>query len=244
MDDEELTVEQLAQRTGMSVRNLREWQSLGLLPPPERRGRSGVYGTGHIARVLRIKQLKADGFRLDLIRRILQDAGGEPGGTVRRAATTLLEPFTVEEPLVLGADELAARLRGGPALIDGLAAAGLVRRADGGDVLVRSPRLLATLERLAAEGLDLAGALAPLTEIARHNEAIAANLVGVYREQVWEPFLASGMPAQGWPALIATTEHLRPLLYDVVLGTLRLALDSVTHQALMENAGRVPPHLR
>ena len=39
-----LTVEELAHETGMSVRNIRNHQSRGLLPPPEVRSRVGYYG--------------------------------------------------------------------------------------------------------------------------------------------------------------------------------------------------------
>ena len=40
----ELTIEQLAHETGMTVRNIRAHQSRGLLPPPEVRSRTGYYG--------------------------------------------------------------------------------------------------------------------------------------------------------------------------------------------------------
>ena len=43
----ELTIDQLAQRTGMSVRNIRDHQARGLLPPPEVRARIGYYGPEH-----------------------------------------------------------------------------------------------------------------------------------------------------------------------------------------------------
>ena len=42
--DEQLTIDQLAQRTGMTVRNIRAHQSRGLLPPPAVRARTGYYG--------------------------------------------------------------------------------------------------------------------------------------------------------------------------------------------------------
>ncbi|QKG18716.1 MerR family transcriptional regulator [Actinomadura verrucosospora] len=241
---EEFTVEQLAQRTGMSVRNIREWQALGLLPPPARRGRVGMYGVDHIARVRRIQKLKTDGFRLDLIRRILDADPDAQDADVERMAVTVLEPFTVEEPLALTEAELAARLGRRTELPAELSEIGLIRRLPDGRVEVRSPRLLTALERLAAQGLDLAGLLLPLTDIARHNEAIAHTLVEIYREQVWEPFLKSGMPAAGWSELSDSVVRLRPLMYDVVLTTLRLALDTVTDQALMDNAARLPPEMR
>ena len=50
MAAQELTIDELAQRLGMTTRNIREYQALGLLPPPRKRGRSGYYGLDHIAR--------------------------------------------------------------------------------------------------------------------------------------------------------------------------------------------------
>ena len=44
--EERLTIDQLAQRTGMTVRNIRNLQSRGLLPPPVVVARSGFYGPG------------------------------------------------------------------------------------------------------------------------------------------------------------------------------------------------------
>lgn len=38
----DLTIDQLAQRVAMTARNIREWQTLGLVPPPEKRGRVGI----------------------------------------------------------------------------------------------------------------------------------------------------------------------------------------------------------
>lgn len=57
--DADLTIDQLAQRTGMTVRNLRAHQSRGLLPPPEVRARTGFYGVEHVARIELIKELQA-----------------------------------------------------------------------------------------------------------------------------------------------------------------------------------------
>src|SRR5437867_1760192 len=94
---DELTIDQLAQRTGMTVRNIRAHQSRGLLPPPEVRGRTGFYGPDHVARVELIKELQAEGFNLDLIRRLLETAAGETEGELLRFARNLREPFGDEQ---------------------------------------------------------------------------------------------------------------------------------------------------
>src|SRR5947199_322811 len=44
----QLTIEQLAQESGMTVRNIRSHQARGLLAPPEVRMRIGYYGPEHV----------------------------------------------------------------------------------------------------------------------------------------------------------------------------------------------------
>src|ERR671939_1447468 len=106
MPDEQLTIDELAQRTGMTVRNLRAHQSRGLLPPPVVRGRTGYYGAEHVARVELIKELQADGFNLEAIRRLIENAGGSTSEVLRftRAAR---ETFEEESPDVVTVAELA-----------------------------------------------------------------------------------------------------------------------------------------
>jgi DNA-binding transcriptional MerR regulator len=90
--DAALTVAELAERVGMTVRNLREWKTLGLLPPAEMRGRVGYYRPEVVDRVERIKKLHSEGFTLELMGRML-DAGGDAGDEVIRLAETLRAPF-------------------------------------------------------------------------------------------------------------------------------------------------------
>src|ERR1700712_2680900 len=67
----DLTVEQLAAEVGMSVRNIRNHHTRGLLPPPEVRARVGYYNAEHVARLRLILDLQADGFNLASIERLL-----------------------------------------------------------------------------------------------------------------------------------------------------------------------------
>src|SRR5919198_1116696 len=90
--DASLTIDQLAHRTGMTVRNIRAHQSRGLVPPPEVRGRTGYYGPDHLARIELIKELQADGFNLEAIRRLLEGAGGS-GSEVLSFSRALRAPF-------------------------------------------------------------------------------------------------------------------------------------------------------
>ena len=65
----ELTIDELARETGMTVRNIRAHQSRGLLPPPEVRARTGYYGPEHVARLRLIQELQGNGYNLAAIKR-------------------------------------------------------------------------------------------------------------------------------------------------------------------------------
>src|SRR5918998_2365396 len=104
-DDTELTIDELGRRIGMTVRNIRAHQSRGLLPPPEVRGRTGYYGPDHVARLELIQELQAEGMPLELIRRLLDSAGGS-SREVLRFKQALAQPFGDEEPTTMEVAEL------------------------------------------------------------------------------------------------------------------------------------------
>lgn len=62
-----LTLEELTERLGLSVRNVRFYTSRGLVPPPIRRGRSGYYSPDHVARLELVRELQRHGFTLAAI---------------------------------------------------------------------------------------------------------------------------------------------------------------------------------
>src|SRR6476619_6299839 len=108
-----MTIDELARRTGMTVRNIRAHQSRGLLPHPEVRGRTGYYGEDHLARIELIRELQADGFNLGSIRRLVDSAGGS-SAEVLDFSRTLRAPFEDEQPEIIGAEEMAERFGGPP----------------------------------------------------------------------------------------------------------------------------------
>src|ERR687893_1913583 len=107
MDDTgaDLTIDELAHRTGLTVRNIRAYQSRGLVPPPTLRGRTGYYGDEHVARIELIRELQSEGFNLEAIRRLIEGAGGETE-EVLRFTRAVREPFEQEEPREVDLDEL------------------------------------------------------------------------------------------------------------------------------------------
>src|SRR6266508_3569777 len=106
-----MTIDELARRTGMTVRNIRAHQSRGLVPPPQVRGRTGYYGDEHVARIELIKELQGDGFNLEAIRRLLEGAGGS-SSEVLDFSRTLRAPFEDEQPEIVEEAEMEERWGG------------------------------------------------------------------------------------------------------------------------------------
>ena len=68
---DELSVDELARRAGLPTRTIREYQTMGLLPSPERRGRVGIYRVAHLQRLQLIGRLQDRGYSLAGIRDLL-----------------------------------------------------------------------------------------------------------------------------------------------------------------------------
>lgn len=98
------TVDELAGATGMTVRTTRYYAGLGLLPPPQRRGRLAYYTDAHRARLELIRALQDHGFTLSAIegylRRLPADAGVEELALQRAMLTSWggqREPMTLHQ---------------------------------------------------------------------------------------------------------------------------------------------------
>jgi DNA-binding transcriptional MerR regulator len=66
------TVTDLAAMVGMTPRNIRAYQSRGLLFPPEIHDRKARYSAAHVARLKLIASLQREGFTLASIKRLLE----------------------------------------------------------------------------------------------------------------------------------------------------------------------------
>jgi DNA-binding transcriptional MerR regulator len=91
-----LRIEEAARVSGLSTRNVRAYQSLGLLPPPELDGRVGRYGPEHLARIRAVRRLQADGFSLAGIRALF----GAHARGLTLAALVGADPASLEDAAV------------------------------------------------------------------------------------------------------------------------------------------------
>lgn len=59
-----MTIDELAAAAGTTTRHVRSLQTIGLLPRPELRARTGQYGVRHLARLVGVLRLQDEGFSL------------------------------------------------------------------------------------------------------------------------------------------------------------------------------------
>jgi DNA-binding transcriptional MerR regulator len=140
---EELTVDELAARVHLPVRTIREYQTIGLLPAPERRGRVGIYRSSHVARLELIARLQHRGYSLAGIRDLVSSwrDGADLGEILGLEADQLVH---LDEPgAPATADQLTTLL---PALVpdrlDDLLAVGVIEACGPDRYCVPSPSLL------------------------------------------------------------------------------------------------------
>ena len=243
-DDDSLTIDQLAQRTGMTVRNIRAHQSRGLLPAPEVRGRTGYYGREHLARIELIRELQADGFNLDLIRRLLDSSGGS-SGEVLRFTRALREPFAEEEPRLVEVGELAERWdTNDPSVLRRAEELGLLRPLGEGRYEEVSPRLGRAGAELAALGIPAKRALDVAGRLRRDADHAAKTFADLFVEEVWKPFEKAGRPPERWPEVRDALERLRPLASESLLAVFQLAMDDAVEKTFGRELARMPRESR
>jgi DNA-binding transcriptional MerR regulator len=237
----QLTIDELARTTGMTVRNLRAHQSRGLLPPPEVRGRTGFYGHEHVARVELIRELQTEGFNLEAIRRLLEGAGGR-SDEILRFTRAVREPFEDEQPEIVTLEELTEQFGADqPELLSKAEKLGLLRPLGDGRYEQLSPRLARAGAELGALGLTAAEALELVARIRRHADAVAQRFVRTFIEKVWEPFDEAGRPEERWPEVREALERVRPLAADAMLSIFQLAMSDEAERAFGRELERTRP---
>lgn len=226
----QLTVEQLAGETGMSVRNIRNHQSRGLLPPPEVRARVGYYGDEHVARLRLILEMQAQGLKLNAIKRLIGEGRSlEQIVGLKRAVTA---PFETESAEVLSLADLAERF--GTAAEKEIAKAqklGLLVPVGDGLFEAPSPALLRAAEEVLAQGVPLSSALAVIEKVKRNAESSSKAFVRLFLDEVWKPFNEAGQPPDRWPEVTETIERLRPLASEAVLATFKQTMEAEVEKA-------------
>jgi DNA-binding transcriptional MerR regulator len=168
----------LLEGAGTTVRNVRAYQDKGLLPPPRRDGRVGLYGEIHLSRLRLIARLLDRGYTLVNIAELL-DAWerGHDLQTVLGLENVVSSPWSDEVPAYITFAELEELLPGvDPGFVENAAGLGLLE-VEGDRLRVPSPRLLHAGAELVAAGVPIAAVLDHARVLRRDMERIARRFV-------------------------------------------------------------------
>ncbi|MEU1074507.1 MULTISPECIES: MerR family transcriptional regulator [unclassified Streptomyces] len=243
----EYRIEDLAHASGATVRTIRAYQDRGLLPRPERRGRSNVYGETHLARLRQIADLLDRGYTLASIKELLEawDAGRGLGGVLGLVAE-VNGPWTDEEAVRISRDDLDATFGGEPddeAVADAVEL-GILERIPGNDreFLVPSPQELAVAAELHAAGVPLDAISGHLRELRGQVEHIAARFLDFTTEHVFARYLDHRPPTDAEAAEAAgLVRRLRPLAQQTVDAELARAMRLFATRHLQHHLGAAAP---
>jgi len=235
---DEMTVEQLATRTGVSVRNIRAYQTAGLMHSPRLEGRLGLYNAEHQGKLELIRDLRQQGFRLDTIKAMLQKT---PHGAWSEYAlvSELFSKtfFTVEAPQRKAISDMAVHWKttASDEQKQRLANNGLYRPLGNEEVEMLSP----ALERI---GIQLAELDVPLDTVLDMQDLLIAHTRAIAKAYVEQIFLGLAQALaeanrqrnkNGGPLDPAVVESLRALferLRPLAIGSISAAFPVVLQQ--------------
>lgn len=210
----EYTIDELTAHTRVPSRTIRYYQSKGVLPNPEVRGRKAFYGEAHVERLGQIAMLQDRGLQIKAIRDLMW--------RIDRGELVLDDWLGLEDriqarwgddgPALLAEGELKERVGAGRVgVIAELTRLGVIER-QGDAWLVPSPTLLRSFLTMEAAGIDLRVAKAAADIARRHLGRMADELAEHYARHAGEGFGASTAPGD----LAEAFDAARPLGQVVV----------------------------
>lgn len=230
--DDLLTIDELAMSTGMTVRTTRYYASLGLLPPPVRRGRMAYYSAEHLARLELVRALQDHGFTLAAIERYMAripaDASVEDLA-VQRAMLTSWSPGQREELTVRQLEKKAGRTLT-PEQLERLEVTGAVARTDSGSYEVLPAFDVGV--RLLDMDIPLDSIIEAGDAITRHMDALADELTEILRTSVLAPYRRAQHSGEDAAKFEETVSRLRQLTLEAVVSGFRRAANQVISRSL------------
>ena len=240
MGDTALTVDELAVRTGLTVRTIRFYVSEGLVAAPVRRGRVALYGESHRMRLDLIRTLQDHGYTLAAIEKVLDRVPDDAGPAAYAVQAAVLAPWLSEGSLSGGdladsrevLDRAALERRAGRPLADDevhyLRQLGAIEQRAGDEFLV-SPAML-------GHALELLRLPVPAVVLRRsaeivetHATAVANGLTDVFVEQFWAPYQRGEIDEE---LLVAVLARLRPLAVHGLVAAFGQAADRAARRGL------------
>ena len=225
------TIDELAQRSGVTSRNIRTYQEHELLRPPTINGRVGYYDDGHLARLALIRSLQDRGFSRAAIHDLL--VGWESGFSiadvigVEQALTT---DWDVDEGFVTD-DELDVVFGVDPAPRKRAVELSLLRPAEGGYV-ISSQRVFDAGVQLFGLGVPIDTILDVAERLLDHAQQIASDFRHLFEDHVMSTIDLRSPDSRS--DTVAAVEALRPLPGSIAGRAIELTLSRALREMLVD----------
>ncbi|MBW0088117.1 MerR family transcriptional regulator [Pseudonocardia sp. KRD-184] len=246
MNGREYRIDELARTAGTTVRNIRAYQDRGLLPPPRRAGRVGLYDEAHLARLRLVGRLLERGYTVQNIGELI--AAWEQGRdlTAVLGLEQVVTGFWSDEIPTMATPADLSPFAGPDGLdtaITRLHDIGVIERQDADRYRVPSPRLLNALRELVSSGLPVDAVLAVAEQLRSSMNGLAARFIGGLADAV----LAGHEP--GWipsgsemTQLTAAIGRARPAIGAAVDAAFGQALERHSGGAIGDYISGITPH--
>ncbi|RAS24747.1 MerR family transcriptional regulator [Paraburkholderia bryophila] len=237
----EYTVDELARVTDTTVRNVRAYQDRGLLAPPEKRGRVGVYDDTHVSRLKLINHLLTRGYTLANIQDLIMAVDeGHDLRSILGLETAIGGRWSRERPKKYSLIELLQMFgdKATPSALGKAVELGLLER-HGLSFVSGNPTALAAGATMAKEGIPLADLLDAVGIARPHFQAVAKALVDLVVHQL-DRYDADALPPPAdVPALVDAIWRVRPLAMVLVESEMNRALEEASGDYLGDRVAAI-----
>lgn len=227
LSDGEYTVDELAQRTNTTVRNIRAYQDRGLIPPPEKRGRLGVYTETHVSRLRLVNNMLDRGFSTSNIKELMSAwLNGRDLGDILGLEHAITHVFSSEQPRAYTVPQLLKMFGLGAAkksLIDEAVSLNLLKR-QGTKFISESPTLIDAGAELVALGMPFEEMI-ELMRLLRGNVERAADSLVETAFARFDTFGDELPPKDQIQELSELIWKLRPIAHTAIRAEAEMALN-------------------
>ena len=232
----QMTIEELAELSGVAPRTIRFYQGEKLLQKPERDrtdGRVARYGAAHLERLRLVGELRDRGLKLPAIRNLLAE-----GDSSTRVADwlgldeSLRGSWGIDEPRIVQRDELTTLLAGAPPGTQGAFEDNLLLVRQGAAWLLPNPPLFDLTLGLIADGVPVDLVLEAGVILAKSLSKAATELIDLFVALVGQGFgrgidtstlVNAFRPAAGDAARMIFEQQLERAINDLLNDTRRVA---------------------
>jgi DNA-binding transcriptional MerR regulator len=239
-------IDELARQAGTTVRNVRVYQDRGLLAPPRRDGRVGIYTDAHLARLRLIGQLLRRGYTFANISELLTvwERGGDIAD-ILDLESAVGDPWTDDMPAYITPEELSELFGDEVSEVSVARASRLgLLEPDGDRYRVPGPRMLQAGAELVSIGMPLTAVLDLAERLGRRVDAIAEDLVQTVTRHILATHAPDGMlRGEEIAEVAAIARRMRPLARMAVESQLARSMTRHVQDAMGEHFAEVLEHL-